>query len=50
MSSVVWGPPMLGIGVVFATVALLVALAVIRLLKVGGAYHFAKLANVAFTV
>ena len=37
MSSVVWGPPMLGIGVVFATVALLVALAVIRLLKVGGA-------------
>lgn len=37
MSSIVWGPPMLGIGLVFATVALLVALAIIRLLKAGGA-------------
>jgi hypothetical protein len=36
MSSLVWGPPMLLVGLVFATAALLVALAIIWLLKVGG--------------
>jgi hypothetical protein len=37
ISSVVWGPPMIFIGVVFALVALFVALIIIKLLKVGGA-------------
>jgi hypothetical protein len=37
MSSFVWGPPMLTLGVVFAIVAFMVALGIIKLLKIGGA-------------
>jgi hypothetical protein len=37
LSSLVWGPPMLTIGLAFAAGALLVALAIIRLLRLGGA-------------
>ena len=35
LSSVVWGPPSLIIGLVFAAGALLLALAIIRLLRAG---------------
>ena len=37
ISSVVWGPPMLIVGVIFAALAFLVARAIIWLLQVGGA-------------
>lgn len=37
MSSVVWGPPMLTIGAVFAAVAFFVAIGIIKLSKIGGA-------------
>jgi len=37
MSSLVWGPPMMIVGLVFAAVALLVALTIIWMLRVGGA-------------
>ena len=37
MSSLVWGPPMLTVGLVFATGAFLVSIAIIWLLRVGGA-------------
>jgi hypothetical protein len=37
ISSVVWGPPMLIVGVIFAVLSFLVARAIIWLLQVGGA-------------
>jgi hypothetical protein len=37
MSSVVWGPPMLTIGAVFAALAFFVAIGMIKLQKIGGA-------------
>ena len=37
ISSVVWGPPMLIVGVIFAALAFLVGRAIIWLLQVGGA-------------
>jgi hypothetical protein len=37
MSSLVWGPPMLTVGLVFTAGALLIALAIIWLLQSGGA-------------
>jgi hypothetical protein len=37
ISSMVWGPPMLIVGVIFAALAFLVARAIIWLLQVGGA-------------
>jgi hypothetical protein len=37
MSSVVWGPPMISVGVVFAVAALFVSLIIIKLLQVGRA-------------
>jgi hypothetical protein len=42
MSSVVWGPPMLTVGLAFAAGALLVALAIIRLLQFGEAKPLKK--------
>jgi len=36
LSSVVWGPPMLAVGLVFTAGALLLALGIIRLLRFGG--------------
>jgi hypothetical protein len=37
MSSIVWGPPMFTIGVVFSAVAFFVAIGIIKLSKIGGA-------------
>jgi len=37
MSSLVWGPPMLTVALVFAAAALLIALTIVWLLRVGGA-------------
>jgi len=37
MSSIVWGPPMLTIGAVFAALAFFVAIGMIKLQKIGGA-------------
>ena len=37
MSSVVWGPPMIFVGVLFAAAALFVSVIIIKLLQVGGA-------------
>ena len=37
MSSVVWGPPMITIGAVFAALAFFVAIGMIKLQKIGGA-------------
>lgn len=37
MSSIVWGPPMFGIGAVFAAAAYFAAIGIIKLLKIGGA-------------
>ena len=37
MSSVVWGPPMITVGAVFAGLAFFVAIGIIKLQKVGGA-------------
>ena len=37
MSSLVWGPPMLTVTLVFATAALLIALTIVWLLRVSGA-------------